>query len=386
MCVLLAIALPLCAALQVPEMGSRRTPQLGQVASRAPVFDPLNLKHAEVPELPPASAMLGISTAAVAASLSLPEAAFAKGGEYGIFEGRIISLAHPTVMAICYAATAWAAFTGFQWRRLREIGNQITELKAEQAGPKKQLDALSEGQTNPSLTAQVAALQTQIDELTVTRKDLAGSNLRDKHYQVPLVKGARHSCDRTRLMTSFFLFRKRARLATRRACPWVHRLTPSTLPLHPASPRRSARSSWGLVRLSRSRARLTPSSERKSSSLAPTSMPAPASSSAGRSPPLSSHSCRRARTRHEAHTSRSTPSASFCSPGSCPLVGRSRRRSSNSPSFRERHDASRGPEAIHMTDAGTSGAFDAGICLELLLRVRSLACPHFRPLPASRSL
>jgi hypothetical protein len=128
--------------------------------------------------------MLGISAAAFAATL--PETAFAKGGEYGIFEGRIISLAHPTVMAACYAATAWAAFTGFQWRRLREIGTQITELKAEQAGPKKQLDALPEGETNSLLSAQVAALQTQIDELTATRKDLAGSNLRDKHYQVPV--------------------------------------------------------------------------------------------------------------------------------------------------------------------------------------------------------
>jgi hypothetical protein len=190
MWLLLSVGLPLCAALQVPDLGARRTPQLGRVTSAAPVFDPLNLKHAEAPALPSAYAMLGIGASALAASQ--PEAAFAKGGEYGIFEGRIISLAHPTVMAVCYAATAWAAFTGFQWRRLREIGNQITELKAEQAGPKKQLDKLLEGETNPGLSAQVAAFQTQIDELTLTRKDLAGSNLRDKHYQVTLVAGARH--------------------------------------------------------------------------------------------------------------------------------------------------------------------------------------------------
>ena len=35
-------------------------------------------------------------------------AASAKGGEYGIFEGRLISLAHPTVMAPMYGAPAFA--------------------------------------------------------------------------------------------------------------------------------------------------------------------------------------------------------------------------------------------------------------------------------------
>merc|ERR1711933_673694 len=44
---------------------------------------------------------------AVAASLAMlaalqPEGALAKGGEFGIFEGRIVSLAHPFVMALVY--------------------------------------------------------------------------------------------------------------------------------------------------------------------------------------------------------------------------------------------------------------------------------------------
>ena len=51
--------------------------------------------------------MLGL--AAVAASV--PEAASAKGGEYGMREGRLISLAHPTVMALMYGASAFAAVT-----------------------------------------------------------------------------------------------------------------------------------------------------------------------------------------------------------------------------------------------------------------------------------
>lgn len=152
----------------------------------APQFDPLGLHASAQPataaHLSRPAALWGAAAAALA--VAQPEAALAKGGEYGIFEGRIVSLAHPTIMAVCYAATAWAAFTGFQWRRLREIGDEINELKAQLKGPKAKLDALAEGEINPSLSAQVSALQSQIDELSATRKDLASNNLREKHYQV----------------------------------------------------------------------------------------------------------------------------------------------------------------------------------------------------------
>ena len=36
----------------------------------------------------------------------------------------------------------------------------------------------------PALTAELASLTSQIDELTTTRKELASSDLRAKHYQV----------------------------------------------------------------------------------------------------------------------------------------------------------------------------------------------------------
>jgi len=138
-------------------------------------------KHAEIN---PSLVVLGL--AALAAFP--PEAAMAKGGEYGIFEGRIVSLAHPTVMATMYAASAWAGFTGLQWRRLREIGSEITELKAELKPLTAKIEAHAanpeEAAPPAALTSQAAALTSQIDELTATRKALAGDNLRDKHYQV----------------------------------------------------------------------------------------------------------------------------------------------------------------------------------------------------------
>jgi len=98
----------------------------GVVRKPAPLsshnFDPLGLgtapKHLSAEPRMPAAPLLLLA----AASAAQPDAALAKGGEFGIFEGRIVSLAHPAMMAVCYAASAFAAYTGFQWRRLREIG------------------------------------------------------------------------------------------------------------------------------------------------------------------------------------------------------------------------------------------------------------------------
>jgi hypothetical protein len=152
----------------------------------SPEFDPLglNARAADAGSFSlPSSAVLGL--AAVAASV--PEAASAKGGEYGIFEGRLISLAHPTVMALMYGASAFAAVTGFQWRQLREIGGQVTELKAEQKTVAAEIEALEakEGAIVPAAHRERAAeLAAKIDALSATRKELAGANLRDKHYQV----------------------------------------------------------------------------------------------------------------------------------------------------------------------------------------------------------
>lgn len=84
-----ALALHLPSA---PPVGAK--PTLRPAAS----FDPLGLQTGiDAPQpafAPPRDvAALAVSLATLAATQ--PEPAFAKGGEYGIFEGRIISLAHP---------------------------------------------------------------------------------------------------------------------------------------------------------------------------------------------------------------------------------------------------------------------------------------------------
>ena len=84
-----------------------------------------------------------------------------------------------------YVASAWAGFTGLQWRRLRELGSTINDLKAQRKPLQAQIAAAEEAATLPAaLTGEVAALTAQIDELTETRKALSSDNLREKHYQV----------------------------------------------------------------------------------------------------------------------------------------------------------------------------------------------------------
>jgi len=83
-----------------------------------------------------------------------------------------------------YTASAFAAFTGLQWRRLREVGVTIGDLKKELKPLQAQVEAAGESGAPAALTAQVAQLTTKVDELSATRKALAKDDLRDKHYQV----------------------------------------------------------------------------------------------------------------------------------------------------------------------------------------------------------
>ena len=80
-------------------------------------------------------------------------------------------------VALMYGASAFSAFTGLQWRRLREIGSEITALK----GELKALPAVAEGEAK---SPKAIDLEAQIATLTATRKELADGSFRDKHYQV----------------------------------------------------------------------------------------------------------------------------------------------------------------------------------------------------------
>ena len=80
--------------------------------------------------------------AAALALTAMPEGAWAKGGAYGLAEGRTISLLHPAMMSGCFLVSLASAYTGFQWRRVREIAGEITELKTQLKAPEAALAKL----------------------------------------------------------------------------------------------------------------------------------------------------------------------------------------------------------------------------------------------------
>ena len=102
----------------------------------------------------------------------------------GLFEGKTGSLLHPAMMFGMLALSVSTALLGFDWRRQRTIGGEITELKKSLPnlnGASTVAEALKACQAAEEVdSAQVARLQSalpidaQIKELQNERKVLAG--------------------------------------------------------------------------------------------------------------------------------------------------------------------------------------------------------------------
>nr|XP_023924441.1 uncharacterized protein LOC112035835 [Quercus suber]POE95726.1 hypothetical protein CFP56_37648 [Quercus suber] len=104
-----------------------------------------------------------------------PKDALAVGGEFGILEGRTFALIHPIVMASLFFYTLWAGYLGWQWRRVRTIQNEITELK-KQVKPAPVTPEGTPVQVAPS------PVELQIQQLTEERKELLKGSFRDRHF------------------------------------------------------------------------------------------------------------------------------------------------------------------------------------------------------------
>jgi Protein of unknown function (DUF4079) len=137
------------------------------------------------------------------------EDASAAGGAYGVFEGKLASMAHPVTMLALFGTSIYSGYLGLQWRRLRGIGEELKDLT-------KSMPKLSSGQAKSPISESMAAFNSEIAtlsgaegdntarlstlrsdigllkgameidskiiELSQTRKDLISMNLRDKHF------------------------------------------------------------------------------------------------------------------------------------------------------------------------------------------------------------
>lgn len=110
-----------------------------------------------------------------------------------IFQGRTFSIIHPASMFAMFSLSLYAAWQGFQWRKTRTIGSDITAKKAEVTALATKLSTKLEGSATEALKGEVSAadktilqamvpLQAEVADLQAERKALTAGNYRDKHF------------------------------------------------------------------------------------------------------------------------------------------------------------------------------------------------------------
>lgn len=118
--------------------------------------------------------------------LATSSMAAADSPDWGIFEGRTGSILHPITMGSLFGLSLYTAYLGFQWRRQRTLGDEISSLKKQlpKLGDFKTIQqAIDSGEMENVAELQAAIpIEKQIQDLTEERKELASQNNRDKHY------------------------------------------------------------------------------------------------------------------------------------------------------------------------------------------------------------
>lgn len=116
--------------------------------------------------------------------------AMAAGPDWGIFEGKTLSLLHPAMMAGMLGLSISTALLGFDWRRQRTIGDEISALKKQipnLGGASSVAEAIAAAQAaeDTVLAAKLKgslAIEAQIKDLQNERKALSEKGAREKHF------------------------------------------------------------------------------------------------------------------------------------------------------------------------------------------------------------
>jgi Protein of unknown function (DUF4079) len=159
---------------------------------------------------------LSVSTASV--WLATVQMAMADSPDWGLFEGRIGSVLHPVTMGGMFVFSLYTAYLGFQWRRQRTMGDEISALKKllpNLDGAPTLSAALSvakEANDLYKINELSAALETesQIVTLTAERKALSEAGLRDKHFQQGAILAFIGTCFAIEVIFLLFVLSTRA--------------------------------------------------------------------------------------------------------------------------------------------------------------------------------
>ncbi|KAF7077489.1 hypothetical protein CFC21_082042 [Triticum aestivum] len=179
----------MAAPMASPLTAVARAARLHPVSCSASPSSPKNPKQSS-PSSSPAVPSLRSAAVALAGAVPLlaalpPPDALAVGGELGIIEGRTVALLHPAIMGGLFAYTLWAGYLGWQWRRVRTVQDEITELK-KQVRPAAAATPAAVGAGDsaapPPPPAAKSPTEIKINELTEERKKLVKGGFRDRHF------------------------------------------------------------------------------------------------------------------------------------------------------------------------------------------------------------
>lgn len=177
------------------------------------VFDTKESFAPTIPGLPVSPEALDLKSIAQGVAFVAPlvlgaSEAMAKGGEYGILEGRSFAFVHPIVMGALFLTTAYTGYLGWQFRTIRTLAGEMSALKdslpklsdgskvtlpvsKQIASVESALKNMGEGDEeakqmkadlNLLRSPGVAVLDTQMAALSEKRKTLLAGDFRDRHY------------------------------------------------------------------------------------------------------------------------------------------------------------------------------------------------------------
>ena len=127
------LVLGVCRAF-LPHSGTLRRVDLSATVNEEPFYYPFELSEEAVEQTNgflPSIDLKPLALAPLATMLLPVQAAYAKDGAYGILEGRIASLMHPTTMALLFLTSLYSLSLGLEWRKLRTLGDDIKQLNAQ---------------------------------------------------------------------------------------------------------------------------------------------------------------------------------------------------------------------------------------------------------------
>jgi len=116
--------------------------------------------------------------------------AVAAGPDWGLFEGKTGSLLHPVMMASLFVYSCYTAYLGFQWRRQRTMGAEISDLQKQLpisslSGIEEEMTKMKNGEESQFTLSQLQAaipLAQQVADLQAERKELSQKGPKDQHF------------------------------------------------------------------------------------------------------------------------------------------------------------------------------------------------------------